>query len=226
MTMHRRYLKLGALVLLVSVALLVERGVMAQQGGGETLKVTPCDGGEPVTVAGVSAGVRLPRERAQAVADNLMDGWLARQDPMIAASWVRERDNALATAEPQAAGTPGQKLDQHDDFSARDREIWEREVDREIAYGNKLFHDDKEIGSPEGIACAMCHPNASNTHPETYPKFQVQLKRTALLRDMINWCIENPVRGKKLAADDPKMRALEAYILAQRKGVELDYGKH
>jgi cytochrome c len=42
---------------------------------------------------------------------------------------------------------------------------------------------------------------------------------------MINWCIEHPVRGKILAADDPKMRALEAYIIAQRKGTPLDYGK-
>jgi cytochrome c len=42
---------------------------------------------------------------------------------------------------------------------------------------------------------------------------------------MINWCIEHPVRGPKLAADDPKMRALEAYILAQRRGTPLDYGR-
>jgi thiosulfate dehydrogenase len=28
-----------------------------------------------------------------------------------------------------------------------------------------------------------------------------------------------------LAADDPRMRALEAYILAQRKGKALEYGK-
>ena len=71
----------------------------------------------------------------------------------------------------------------------------------------------------------MCHPDAANTHPETYPKFQVQLGRVALLRDMINWCIEHPVRGQVLAPDDPKMRALEAYITAQRKGQELAYGK-
>ena len=37
--------------------------------------------------------------------------------------------------------------------------------------------------------------------------------------------IERPVRGKVLALDDPKMRALEAYLIAQRKGVALDYGK-
>jgi thiosulfate dehydrogenase len=76
------------------------------------------------------------------------------------------------------------------------------------------------------VSCDMCHPHAANTHPETYPKFQSQLGRVALLRDMINWCIEHPLRGKALAADDPRMRAVEAYILAQRKGKTLEYGKH
>jgi len=66
----------------------------------------------------------------------------------------------------------------------------------------------------------------SGRHPETYPKYQEQLQRVALLRDMINWCIENPVKGKTLSPDDPKMRALEAYIMAQRKGVAMEYGKH
>jgi len=42
---------------------------------------------------------------------------------------------------------------------------------------------------------------------------------------MINWCLEHPVRAKALAADDPRMRALEAYIYAQRKGTPLNYGK-
>ncbi|WP_328285483.1 c-type cytochrome [Myxococcus sp. NMCA1] len=71
----------------------------------------------------------------------------------------------------------------------------------------------------------MCHPDASNTHPETYPKYQVQLGRVALLRDMINWCIENPARGRPLADGDPRMRAMEAYIYAKRKGVKLEYGR-
>ena len=81
-------------------------------------------------------------------------------------------------------------------------------------------------GGTIGVSCGNCHPNGANTHPETYPKYQVQLQRVALLRDMINWCIENPVKGKALADDDPKMRALEAYILSTRKGVALEYGKH
>jgi hypothetical protein len=43
---------------------------------------------------------------------------------------------------------------------------------------------------------------------------------------MINWCIEHPVRGRALDEADPKLRAVEAYILAQRKGKALEYGKH
>jgi hypothetical protein len=29
-----------------------------------------------------------------------------------------------------------------------------------------------------------------------------------------------------MSSDDPRMRALEAYIIAQRKGKTLEYGKH
>ena len=102
----------------------------------------------------------------------------------------------------------------------------------EVRTGDLLFHGDdataKKLGvklTTSAMACAMCHPYASDTHPQAFPKFQVSMNKFATLRDMINWCIEHPVRGKVLAPDDPKMRALESYILAQRKGVPLDYGK-
>ena len=48
----------------------------------------------------------------------------------------------------------------------------------------------------------------------------------ALLRDMVNWCILNPLEGKELAENDPQMKALEAYILTSRKGIALEAGKH
>jgi thiosulfate dehydrogenase len=102
---------------------------------------------------------------------------------------------------------------------------WARETYKEAVEGSRIFHSTDELGSEIGIACDNCHPDAANTHPETYPKYQVQLGRVALLRDMINWCIEHPVKGDMLAPDSPKMRALEAYILAQRKGEPLAYGK-
>ena len=77
-----------------------------------------------------------------------------------------------------------------------------------------------------GVACAQCHPNGANTHPETYPKFQQQLGRVIPLRDMINWCLQHPLEGKPLALDDPKLVAMEAYITYERRGVPLAPGKH
>jgi thiosulfate dehydrogenase len=112
------------------------------------------------------------------------------------------------------------------DVTERELVIWARETEKMVAEGSRVFHDAGLLGSTNGISCDMCHPHAANTHPETYPKYQTQLGRVALLRDMINWCIENPARGKPLEPDDPRMRALEAYIAAQRSGVEMNYGKH
>ena len=92
-----------------------------------------------------------------------------------------------------------------------------------VIEGERLFHS--AIGT-NSVSCDMCHPNASNTHPETYPKFQKQIGSVSTLRDMINWCIENPLEGEPMELDDPKMIALEAYITWERRGVPLDPGKH
>lgn len=47
-----------------------------------------------------------------------------------------------------------------------------------------------------------------------------------MLAEMINWCIMNPLESEPLALDDPSMIALQAYIREERKGVELEPGKH
>src|SRR5579875_1166706 len=76
---------------------------------------------------------------------------------------------------------------------------------------------------------AAAATNLQSQQGDTYASFhqyQEQLQRIALLRDMIDWCIENQVKNATLDPNDPKMRALEAYIIAQRKGAPLDYGKH
>ena len=89
-----------------------------------------------------------------------------------------------------------------------------------------MFHSGDDLGSTIAVSCDMCHPNAANTHPETYPKFQTQIGHVVLLRDMINWCLEHPVRAPRMAEDDPRIRAMEAYIISQRAGVPMAYGKH
>ena len=111
-----------------------------------------------------------------------------------------------------------------DEFTKEDMERWQNEYMSVVKKGRELWVSP-ELGT-NGVACAQCHPNAANTHPETYPKFQQQLGRVIALRDMINWCILNPLEGKMLELDDPRMIAMEAYIAYERRGVKMDPGKH
>jgi thiosulfate dehydrogenase len=103
----------------------------------------------------------------------------------------------------------------------------------EVRKGDRLFHGDdalaKQLGatlSTTGMACAMCHPNASNTHPHAFPKFQVNMNKFATLRDMVNWCIEKPMQGEKIDSDSDAMKALEAYIYWSNSGSVLVPGRY
>jgi thiosulfate dehydrogenase len=206
------------------------------------LVVGLCDGETSVEVPGVKPGEPMTREQAQWAADQLMAEWRKKhpdadwvvaaaeteglmQPTKVAQNNQAQNSPVVTTGNPKTGGTAAQ-TQTYGAFTERDQKIWQDSTDALVAEGNKIFHDASLLGGTDAISCDMCHPNAANTHPETYPKYQVQLGRVALLRDMINWCIENPVRGKPLADDDPKMKALEAYILAQRKGTPLNYGKH
>ncbi len=181
--------------------------------------VTGCDGTPGVKVPASATGKEL--------ADAIMDQWL-RGHP--GSDWVAEEkerhelkppaDNSALLGDGQGAGHTYGRVTQADLLT------WARETEKFVVDGSRIFHNAQLLGSTVSVSCDMCHPHAANTHPETYPKFQAQLGRAVLLRDMINWCIENPVRGPRLAADDPRMRALEAYIMAQRSGTAMSYGKH
>jgi thiosulfate dehydrogenase len=182
-------------------------------------EMTTCDGQGTVKVTQEMTG--------QALADALMDQW-TRDHPDR--DWMAEEkqrhelkppaDNSSLLQGDQAEGhTYGQHTE-------RDLLIWTRETEKFVLEGSRIFHSADLLKSTVSVSCDMCHPHAANTHPETYPKFQTQLGRVVLLRDMINWCIDNPVRGEHLKPDDPRMRALEAYIMAQRSGIEMNYGKH
>ncbi len=165
----------------------------------------------------------------KAVVDAHMAQW-KRKNPARVADWIKE-EKERHKIQPPADNSHLLKGEQgkghaYGNYTERDILTWARETEKLVVEGSRVFHNATLLGGTIGVSCDMCHPDASNTHPETYPKFQAQMGRVALLRDMINWCIQHPVRGKELAADDPKMRALEAYIYAQRKGVKLNYGKH
>ena len=188
------------------------------------LVVGLCDGETSLEVKGIKPGDQMTREQGQQIAAALMQEWRQKHPDV---NWAVAAVESPAEAQLPGVKAPAEKQFQtYGAFSERDRRIWQDSTDRLVAEGKRIFHDAKALGGTNGISCDMCHPDASNSHPETYPKFQVQLGRVALLRDMINWCVENPVRGKPFADDDLRLKALEAYILAQRKGVALEYGKH
>lgn len=111
-----------------------------------------------------------------------------------------------------------------DEFTGKDLSRWQDEFQAVVKEGRRLW-TSPEIGT-NGVACAQCHPNAANTNPETYPKFQKQLGKVVAQWQMINWCIRNPLEGRPLAADDPKMIALQSYIAYERRSVKLEPGKH
>jgi thiosulfate dehydrogenase len=96
-----------------------------------------------------------------------------------------------------------------------------------VIEGDKLFHGGGSVKlSKTGMACAMCHPYAADTHPHEFPKYQEQMGKFATLRDMINWCIEKPNEGEKIDPESDAMKALEAYIYWSNKGSVLDPGRH
>jgi cytochrome c len=113
---------------------------------------------------------------------------------------------------------------QADEFSEEDLDRWQAQFMAVVKQGRELW-TSPALGS-NGVACAQCHPNAANTHPETYPKFQKQIGKVVPFWEMINWCLRNPLEGQPLAADDPKMIALQAYAAYERRGVKLEPGKH
>ena len=188
-------------------------------GCREQVVVTTCDGTGKAMIARDATGRELT--------DALMAQW-KRDHPD--ADWVaqeKERHELKPPADNSALLEGGQAeghtYGQHD---RRDLLLWARETEKFVVEGSRIFHSADLLGSTVAVSCDMCHPHASNTHPETYPKFQTQLGRVVLLRDMINWCIDNPVRGRHLNPDDAAMRALEAYNMAQRSGTSMNYGKH
>jgi thiosulfate dehydrogenase len=215
----------ATLAVVSTLAAAIAGAVLANQhraAAGDDVEVKLCDNQTTTTVP---ADQPVTRENGEKIAKALMDQW-KRAHPDSKA-WVEEErakhtivdpaDNSALIGRGQGA-TYGQ-------ISAQDVATWKEETVKLVVDGSTVFHSADRLGSTIAVSCDMCHPDAANTHPETYPKFQPQLGRVALLRDMINWCIEHPLRGQQLAADDERMRALEAYITAQRKGTALDDGR-
>ena len=123
-----------------------------------------------------------------------------------------------------AAVALGSSVARADEFTKEDVERWTAQFMQVVQQGRNLW-TSPELGK-NGVACAQCHPNGANSHPETYPKFQKQIGKVVTLPEMINWCIRNPLEGVPLELDSPEMTALVAYATYERRGVKLEPGKH
>src|SRR5262249_10690475 len=148
-------------------------------GAGENVEVKLCDN---QTTTSVPANQPVTKENGEKIAKELMDQWM-RNNPNTAKAWVEEErakhhiedpaDNSSLIGRGQGA-TYGQ-------ITSQDVATWREETLKLVVDGSTVFHSGDKLGSTIAVSCDMCHPDAANTHPETYPKFQPQLGRVALL---------------------------------------------
>jgi|Deesub1362A_J573_1020465.scaffolds.fasta_scaffold29619_2 thiosulfate dehydrogenase len=83
-----------------------------------------------------------------------------------------------------------------------------------VEYGKALFAD-ASLGT-NGKSCLTCHPEPSTLsgvgnkyNPKAY--FNMA-KKEMTLKEVINFCIEVPMKGKPLPENDERLTALEAYL--------------
>jgi hypothetical protein len=155
----------------------------AEAGG---VVVGLCDGKTSIEVPWLKPGRRITGEQAREVSRALMAKWREQQPDakwqMAQAQTTPRQGQAAAPAAPQV-GQGGV----YEGLTPREQMIADVETAKFIEEAWKFSHNSDKLGGMIGVSCDMCHPDAANTHPETYPKFHTKLQRVALLRDMINW---------------------------------------
>lgn len=75
--------------------------------------------------------------------------------------------------------------------------------DATIAKGKELFNDPALGGSPNQSSCGSCHPDGRGL---------TNAGEKANLADMINMCIQRPLKGQALDEASTEMKALQLYI--------------
>jgi thiosulfate dehydrogenase len=189
-----RYLSfvfIGIIIMIISSAYadsnrpdLPQHKIPASQSGN--LVVGNCDGQTTVEVPGKKPGDKLTHAEAKKVSHQLMNSW-KKKNPKAGAKWLMVAENKTQEQGPSfqtppkedvvtAASQPQTKEVRHQqgiysDFTPEDKKIWEIEQNKLIAKGKEIFHNADHLKSRTAISCDMCHPNAANTHPETYPKY-------------------------------------------------------
>lgn len=82
-----------------------------------------------------------------------------------------------------------------------------------VEIGKALFQDPS-LGTT-GQTCKTCHPNPETSMKDVgkkYPAYFGMAKKEMTLKEVINYCIQVPLKGRALPANDEKLLALEAYL--------------
>ena len=149
---------------------------------------TPAAGSKTVKLCDNKTTVQVPsdtpktRVEGQKISDALMAQWKASNPNN---DWVQGEVEAHQVVVPadnsKLIGTSNHST--YGTVTKQDVQVWKNETYKTAVYGSTVFHSGDLLGSEIAVSCDMCHPRASNTHPESYPKFQPQMGRVALLRD-------------------------------------------
>ena len=77
-----------------------------------------------------------------------------------------------------------------------------------VAKGKQLFNDSALGGSSNQTSCGSCHPDGKGLEKSGSKEN---------LADMINMCIERPLKGQALDMDSAEMSSLQEYIKSLNK---------
>ncbi|MBI4690435.1 MAG: hypothetical protein HY754_09250 [Nitrospirae bacterium] len=83
----------------------------------------------------------------------------------------------------------------------------------DVEKGKKLFKDPKFGGGTAGKSCNSCHPNGRGLEKSADKKeFTLMGKTVKTLEEVVNICIETPMKGKAIDVKSEQMKNIVAYI--------------
>jgi cytochrome c len=88
----------------------------------------------------------------------------------------------------------------------------------DVTKGKALFNDSELAGGTAGKSCNSCHPDGKGLENAGMKKqFNLGGKKQTGLKEAINTCIENALKGKALDKESQEMKDLAAYIKSFEK---------
>ena len=83
----------------------------------------------------------------------------------------------------------------------------------DLANGKALYNDPTLGGSANDLSCNSCHPDGNGIeHSGSKSYSSLMGQRAGSLEDVVNICIQRPLKGKAIAKDSKQMKDIIAYI--------------